>query len=209
MKKIILLFIISFFCLSMHGQKKKVTPKKSASVVLEKAANLTAEIVKGTFYLFINNVATKDTITLKVVDINNLPSECKITVFTTKQTPLYLITWNEKTITKTDLKTEEVVLVYSQIYEINSKILALGNIQKTTNITEKVFLDKLKNASETQQRVRREGYEFALSIEGDVTLKSKTQENKLTYNPTEKKYVDAKTVNKPTVTKSIDTKKKR
>ena len=204
MKKIILLFIISFFCLSMHGQKKKLIPKKSASVVLAKAANLTAEIVKGTFYLFINNVATKDTIVLKAVDINNLPSECKITVFTTKQTPLYLITWNEKTITKTDLKTEEVVLVYSQIYEINAKILALGNIQKTTNITEKVFLDKLKNASETQQRVRREGYEFVLSTEGDVTLKSKTQENKLTYNPTEKKYVDAKTVNK-----STDTKKKR
>lgn len=209
MKKIILLVIASFFCLSMQAQKKKATPKKTASIVLAKAANLTAEIVKDNFYLFINNGTIKDTIVLKTVDVNNLPAECKITVFTTKQTPLYLITWNEKSSSKTDLKTEEVVLIYSQIYEITSKSLALANIQKTTNITEKVFLDKLKNASETQQRVRREGYEFALLPEGDVQLKSKTQDNKLTYNPTDKKYLDAKTTGKASATKPAVVKKKR
>lgn len=209
MKKILILVIISFFYSSVYSQKKKVSPKKTASIVLAKTANLSAEIVKDNFYLFINNVNSKDTIVLKKVDIKNLPINCKIAVFTTKETPLYLITWSEKTITKTDLKTEEVNLVYSEIFDISSKIMALGNIQTTTNITEKVFLDKLKNASETQQRIRREGFEFVLLPNGDVTLKNKTQENKLTYSPIDKKYVDAKSITKSTTTKPPVTKKKR
>lgn len=209
MKKLIFLVLISLFCSSLSAQKKKVTPKKTASIVLAKTANLSAEIVKDNFYLFINNVNSNDTIVLKKVDIKNLPINCKISVFTTKETPLYLITWSEKTITKTDLKTEEVNLVYSEIFEISSKTMAIGNIQTTTNITEKVFLDKLKNASETQQRIRREGFEFTLLPNGDVTLKNKTQENKLTYSPIDKKYVDAKSITKPTTTKPRVTKKKR
>jgi hypothetical protein len=209
MKKLIFLVLISLFCSSLSAQKKKVTPKKTASIVLAKTANLSAEIVKDNFYLFINNVNSNDTIVLKKVDIKNLPINCKISVFTTKETPLYLITWSEKTITKTDLKTEEVNLVYSEIFEISSKTMAIGNIQTTTNITEKVFLDKLKNASETQQRIRREGFEFTLLPNGDVTLKNKTQENKLTYSPIDKKYVDAKSITKPTTTKPTVTKKKR
>ncbi len=209
MKKIILYLLISFFSTSIYSQKKKVATKKPVSIVLATAANLSAEIVKDNFYLFVNNGATKDTIVLKTVDVKNLPTDCKITLFTTKQTPLYLVTWNENTTTKTDLKIEDVVSVYSEIFEITSKTLALGNIQKTTNITEKVFLDRLKNASETQQRVRREGYEFALLPDGDVTLKDKTQENKLTYSPVVKKYLEAKSAVKATTPKTKVTKKKR
>ena len=41
-----------------------------------------------------------------------------------------------------------------------------------------VFLDKLKNASETQERMRREGFEFFLNADGTITQKNKTQENK-------------------------------
>lgn len=209
MKKIIIVVLVSLFYFPIFAQKKQAAQKKSAAVVLAKAANLSAEIINDNFYLFINKVNSKDTILLKKVDIKNLPINATITVFTTKETPLYLITWNEKKVAKTDLKTEEVVLVYSEVFEIASKTMAIGNIQTTTNITEKVFLDKLKNASETQQRIRREGFEFVLLPTGDVTLKNKTQENKLTYNPTEKKYTDVKVVSKPNATKPSVTKKKR
>lgn len=209
MKKIILLVVVSFFCTSIYSQKKKAVSKKSTSIVVAKSDNLSAEIVKDNFYLFVNNGAAKDTIVLKTIDVKNLPTDCKITPFKAQTVPLYLVTWNEKTTTKTDLKTEDVVEIYSEIFEVTSKTLALGNIQKTTNITEKVFLDKLKNASETQQRVRREGYEFTLLPDGDVSLKNKTQENKMTYSPTDKKYMEVKPAAKTTPAKTVVTKKKR
>jgi ribosomal silencing factor RsfS len=122
---------------------------------------------------------------------------------------LYLITWIEKITIKTDLKTEDIINLHSEIYELSSKKQVVANTQITKNITEKVFLDKLKNASETQQRVRREGFEFILLPEGDIVLKTKTQENKMMYNPIDKKYVDAKPASKLTTTKPPLTKKKR
>jgi hypothetical protein len=209
MKKMMVLFLVSLFCVSICAQKKKPIPKKATSIVLAKAANLSAEIVKDNFYLFINNVNSKDTIFLKVIDVKSLPYDCKILAFTTKSTPLYLITWIEKITVKTDLKTEDIINLHSEIYELSSKKQVVANIQITKNITEKVFLDKLKNASETQQRVRREGFEFILLPEGDIVLKTKTQENKMMYNPIDKKYVDAKPASKPTTTKPPLTKKKR
>lgn len=209
MKKMMVLVLVLLFCVSICAQKKKPIAKKSTSIVLAKATNLSAEIVKDNFYLFINNVNSKDTIVLKKVDVKNLPSNCKITVFTTKETPLYLITWIEKITIKTDLKTEDIINLHSEIYELSSKKQVVANIQITKNITEKVFLDKLKNASETQQRVRREGFEFILLPEGDIVLKTKTQENKMMYNPIDKKYVDAKPASKLTTTKPPLKKKKR
>lgn len=189
MKKIVLLVFVSLFCTSVYSQKKKkVIPKKTTSVVLAKADNLSAEIVKESFYMFINNGAKKDTIVLKTIDVKNVPTDCKITPFKAKAISLHLITWVEKTTTKTDLKTEDIVNVHSEIYDVTTKTQVFANTQTTTNITEKVFLDKLKNASETQQKIRREGLEFKLNPDGTVALKSKKQENKLTYNPAEKKY---------------------
>ena len=209
MKKMMVLVFVSLFCVSICAQKKKPIAKKATSIVLAKAANLSAEIVKDNFYLFINNVNSKDTIVLKTIDVKNLPYDCKILAFTTKSTPLYLITWIEKITIKTDLKTEDIINLHSEIYELSSKKQVVANTQITKNITEKVFLDKLKNASETQQRVRREGFEFILLPEGDIVLKTKTQENKMMYNPIDKKYVDAKPASKPTTTKRPVTKKKR
>ena len=203
------LVLVSLFCVSICAQKKKPIAKKATSIVLAKAANLSAEIVKDNFYLFINNVNSKDTIFLNAIDAKSLPYDCKILAFTTKSTPLYLITWIEKITIKTDLKTEDIINLHSEIYELSSKKQVVANTQITKNITEKVFLDKLKNASETQQRVRREGFEFILLPEGDIVLKTKTQENKMMYNPIDKKYVDAKPSSKPTTTKRPVTKKKR
>ena len=121
MKKILLLVLVSIFCTSVYSQKKKkTTSQKATSVVLAKADNLSAEIVKENFYLFINNGAKKDTIILKTIDVKNVPTECKITSFKAKAVSLYLVSWVEKTTTKTDLKTEEVVNVYSQIFDITT-----------------------------------------------------------------------------------------
>ena len=58
MKKTLFLILILLTASLSYGQKKgakKKAPAKPASTALAKADNLTAEIVKGNFYLFINN----------------------------------------------------------------------------------------------------------------------------------------------------------
>ena len=51
-----------------------------------------------------------------------------------------------------------------------------------------MFLDKLKQASETQQKIRREGFEFKLNPDGTIWLKNKTQESKLVYDTSKKEF---------------------
>ena len=100
--------------------------------------------------------------------------------------------WERKSNTKTDLKTEDITMMYSVIYEITTKKQVFSNYQKTTNIVEKVFLDRNKTASETQEKVRKEGFEFVLNPDGSVTQKSKNQENKWLYDVAKQEYVEAK-----------------
>jgi hypothetical protein len=102
------------------------------------------------------------------------------------------LSWTEKTLNKTDLKTEDITTVYSNVYEITSKKQVFYNTQLTNHIVEKVFLDRLKNASETQERMRREGFEFTLNADGTITQKNKTQENKLIYDATKMEFVNSK-----------------
>lgn len=205
MKKTALLILILLCTAISYGQKKKAkgkAPAKTTSTALAKADNLTAEIVKGNFYLFVNNKAYKDTIGIKTVDANSSPKDCAIKPFTAKGTPLYLLTWTEETTTKTDLKTEIKSTLFSEVYDVSTKMKLFSNQQATTNITEKVFLDRLKNASETQEKVRREGFEFILTPEGDIQQKNKTQQNTFAFNATEKKYIEGK----PTVVASAPAK---
>lgn len=197
MKKTLFLILILLTASFSYGQKKggkKKAAAKPASTALAKADNLTAEIVKGNFYLFINNTkAKKDTIGIKTVDENSLPKNCALKAFSAKGTPLYLLTWTEEQTTKTDLKTEVRSILFSEIFDISTKTKLFSNQQTTTNITEKVFLDRLKNASETQEKVRREGFEFSLTADGDIVQKNKTQQNTFAFNATDKKYVEGKT----------------
>ena len=195
MKKIVLFAFIFLFTTSMYSQKKKVVNSAAAknTVALAKIDNLVAEVKTGNFQITINeNGKAKDAIIIKTADAKFAPIDCKLSSFTASGTKLYLLTWTEKTLNKTDVKTEEITTIYSNIYEITSKKLALFNTQLTNHITEKVFLDKLKNASETQERMRREGFEFKLNADGSVTQKSKTQENKLIYDIAKMQYVSAK-----------------
>lgn len=195
MKKIIFLaFILLASSASFSQKKKKTTAKKAVKTsYFAKADNLTAEIKTGNFQLTIaENGKPKDAIIIKNVGANFTPTDCKLIAFTASGTKLYLLAWTEKTINKTDLKTEEITIINSVIYEIASKKQVFSNTQSTNHITEKVFLDKLKNASETQERMSRQGFEFVLNADGTISLKNKTQENKLAYNVDAMEFGEAK-----------------
>lgn len=198
MKKIIFIVLVTLISNVTFSQKKKSTAKKpvataTAKGVFAKADNLVAEVKSGTFQLTINeNGKPKDAITIKNVDAKFAPTNTKLTAFKANGAALYLLTFTEKNIVKTDLKTEDITIITSIIYEIPTKKQIFSNTQMTNHIVEKVFLDKLKNASETQERMRREGFEFTLNPDGSITQKNKTQENKWVYDVTKMEYVDAK-----------------
>lgn len=198
MKKIIFIVLVTLISNVTFSQKKKSTAKKpvataTAKGVFAKADNLVAEVKSGTFQLTINeNGKPKDAITIKNVDAKFAPTNTKLTAFKANGAALYLLTFTEKNIVKTDLKTEDITIITSIIYEIPTKKQIFSNTQMTNHIVEKVFLDKLKNASETQERMRREGFEFTLNADGSITQKNKTQENKWVYDIAKMEYVDAK-----------------
>ncbi len=186
------MYLFAFLiCLSSFGQKKKSVTTKSSNG-LAKIDNLIAEIKNGNFQISISNKGkVVDTICIKKVD-KSLPETCKITPFNANGTKLYLITWTEKSNIKTDLKTEDKSFVYSNIYELSTKKKVFFNTQLTNNIVEKVFLDTNKTASETQTRVRREGYEFILNPDGTIIQKTAKQLNKFKYDASTASFIDAK-----------------
>ena len=199
MNKIIVMALIALVSTTAFAQKKKkpVASKPATTVVakgvLAKVDNLVAEVKTGNFQLTINeNGKAKDAIIVKAVDAKFTPTNTKLTSFKANGVSLYVLTWTEITVIKTDLKTENLTNVYSIVYEIPNKKQVFSNTQTTNHIVEKVFLDKLKNASETQERIRSEGFEFILNADGTITQKNKTQENKWKYNPATFEFVDAK-----------------
>jgi len=197
MKKILLLFIFSFIFSAVYSQKNK-TPQKITSSVLAKSDNVSVEISRNTLFILINNKGIKkDTILLKAINENSLPSECKIVSFTSKGTKLYNVTWLEKNLTETKLKTEDATLTYSEICDIASKSKVLSNVQTTTKIKEIHFLDAKQTVSETIQKVRNEGFVLIITKNGDIVLKNKTQENKMTFNATDKKFVNVSSSTQP------------
>ncbi len=191
MKKLFLLILISFFCINANAQKKKKSNIKITKTnVLAKTDNISVEINNNNLNLYINNGKLKDSINIKSLTIT--PTECKIKAFTTKNNTFYLLTYLEKSMIQNPNKSEDITVTNSEIYDIVSKTKVYGNIQKTTKITEKIFLDRLKNASETQEKMRNEGYIFALMTDGDISLSSKTKSSKLTYDLTTKQFIENK-----------------
>ncbi len=192
MKKIVLFTLIAFCSITSYSQKKKATVKKEVTTskgFLAKVDNLVAEVKVGNFQL---TIAGKDAIIVKLADAKFAPTDVKLKSFTAGGVKLYLLSWTEKTLNKTDLKTEDCTTVFSNVYEITSKKQVFSNTQITNHIVEKVFLDKLKNASETQERMRKEGFECTLNLDGTITQKNKTQENKLMYDATKMEFVNSK-----------------
>ena len=190
MKKLFFLVVLFLISFNSFAQKKKSSVKVKPLTVFAKVDNLIVEIKNGIFQITLNeNGIAKDAIEIKTVEPKFAPTDCKLTSFKANGTQLYLLTWIESSQTKTDLKTEDAATIYSTIYELNSKKLILSNKQVTSYIVEKVFLDKLKNASETQERKRSEGFEFKLNPDGSIIQKTKTQENKLVYDVAKMQYV--------------------
>ena len=187
------IYLIAFLvCLSSFGQKKKRVQPKAATEIA-KLDNLIAEVKNGNFQLTVTEKNKQvDAIIIKSVDKNFEATNGKLAVYLANGTKLYLLSWVEKTTTKTDLKTEDKTILYSIVYEISEKKQVFSNFQTTNNSTEKVYLDKNKTASETQNKIRREGFEFVLNQDGTILQKSKNQENKWVYDASKKEYIEAK-----------------
>lgn len=209
MKNVFLILLITITTIG-YAQKKKSSTKTASKSVLAKVDHLTAEIItenkQKKIVLFVDNEGVKEKLPLNnTTHPFSEPINFTITPFTANNVKLYLIRWEEKNNITTKLKKEDQDIVESQIWNIENKELLLGNTQKSSHIIETVFLDKNKTASETQERNRKEGFEFNLLPNGDVVLKNKTQNNTYAYNVSLNKYE----IKKGSTTKPASSRKKR
>lgn len=187
MKKIFLLLCISLLTFNGFSQKKGAVKKPSATAsatasALPKLDNLQVVIKNGKFQVTVSEKGkTNDMLIVKDVDAAFTPKDSKLSSFMASGVKLYLLTWTELNVVKTNLKTEERTTIYSVIYEIASKKQVYSNYQLTNHITEIVSLGGTA-ASETQEKMRREGFEFKLNPDGSVTQKNKTQQTTYVYD---------------------------
>lgn len=190
MKKIVVYSLLLLVIGTSFGQKKKkAIVKKPVKVsYFAKADNVEAKINADNFVLSIKTATTPEEISIKKVPSTFEPINCKLQAFKAGGTTLYALTWTETSVTKTTLKTTEVTTNNALVFEINSKKQVFTNNQIVTHTTEKVFLDKTKDASETREKNTREGQEFFINADGSISLKSKNVENKWFYNPVTNSY---------------------
>ena len=183
MKNIFLFLCVGLLTLNGFSQKKISSAKTlSSASALPKVDNLQVEIKNGKFQVSISEKGkTNDFLIIKDVDAAFTPKDCKLSSFTASGVKLYLLTWTELSMTKSTNKTEEKTTIYSVIYEITTKKQVYSNYQLTNHITEKVSLGGT-GAFETQEKMRREGFEFTLNSDGSVTQKNKTQQTTFVYD---------------------------
>lgn len=182
-KAILIVFIMLCNNSSLLAQKKKSAKNAPASAALAKAENVTVEMINKTLTVIrASSAVKKDSVMLKDFTENSKATAVKITPFTAKGKKLFLISWSENVVTTTKLKTEDAIIIFSEIVNFETKSKVLSNTQTTVNIKEFHYLDSKQTVSETVQKVRREGYELVLNPDGDVSLKNKTRENKFTFN---------------------------
>ena len=194
MKKVILFVCLALFSINGFSQKKKSVAKNSATTtsVFPKIDNLQVEIKRGNFQVTISEKGkTNDMLIVKAVEASFAPTNCKLSSFMANGVKLYLLSWTELNTIKTGLKTEERTTIYSVIYEIVSKKQVYSNYQLTNHITEIVSLGGTA-ATETQEKMRREGFEFALKPDGSITQKNKTQQTTLIYDAAKMEFVAKK-----------------
>ena len=183
MKNIFLFLCVGLLTLNSFSQKKISSSKAPSSAsALPKVDNLQVEIKNGKFQVTISEKGkTNDILIIKDVDAAFTPKDCKLSSFIASGVKLYLLTWTELSTTKSTNKTEEKTTIYSVIYEITTKKQVYSNYQLTNHITEKVSLGGT-GAFETQEKMRREGFEFTLNSDGSVTQKNKTQQTTYVYD---------------------------
>ena len=182
MKKIFLFVCVALLSVNGYSQKKKVAAKKPATTAFPKLDNLTTEVKNGNFQISISEKGKSgDLLVVKAVDASFAPTNCKLSSFMASGVKLYLLTWTELSKSVAGSKTEDKTTVYNVIYEITSKKQVYSNYQLTNHITETVSLGGTA-ATETQEKIRREGFEFVLNPDGSVTQKGKNQTVTLNYN---------------------------
>lgn len=158
-----------------------MTKSTTTASVLPKIDNLQVEVKAGKFQVAISEKGkTNDALIVKDVDAAFTPKDCKLTSFMASGIKLYLLTWTELSTIKSTKKTEDKTTIYSVIYEIASKKQVYSNYQLTNHITEIVSIGGTA-ATETQEKMRREGFEFVLNPDGSVTQKNKTQQTTFVY----------------------------
>jgi hypothetical protein len=174
---------VSLLTVTSYSQKKKTAIKKGSETSLfPKLDNLQVEVKNGTFQIAISEKGKEnDVMIVKAVDANFTPTNCKLSSFMASGVKLYLLTWTEINFLKTSNKTENKTTVYNFIYELVTKKQVYSNYQLTNNIVEKVTLGGT-GASETQEKIRREGFEFILNSDGSITQKGKNQQVTFFYN---------------------------
>ena len=171
--------------------KSKAKTTASTTKSLAKSDNLTADYSKSDLYLTVTGTA-KDTISLRRNGLSE-PSEVAIKPISCSGSKLYCVTWVEKKkqgYAKT--KLEDITQKHTMIVDVDSKTKVLANIESANHITEKVYLTADKYVSETQEKVRREGFECAMQPDGTVVLKNKSTQTKLVYEPGSRKFVAKK-----------------
>jgi hypothetical protein len=183
MKKIFLFLCLSLFTVNGFSQKKKAATKKTTTTTaFPKLDNLQVEIKNNNFQVaIIEKGKSNDAMVVKAVDAAFKPNDCKLSSFMATGVKLYLLTWTEINTLKTGDKTENKTTLYNVVYEIASKKQVYSNYQLTNHIVEKVSLGGT-GASETQEKIRREGFEFVLNPDGSITQKGKNQQVTFFYN---------------------------
>ena len=195
MKKIFLLALIFLMGASVAtAQKSKTTKAKAKTAVsgpkaLASADNMTVNYANKDLFL---TLASKDTVDLRRNGLSD-PSEVALKSITCGGSKLYLVTWTEKK-KQGDAKSklEDITQKHTMIVDVDSKSKVLANIESANHITEKVYLGSDKYVSETQEKVRREGFECAMQPDGTVVLKNKSTQTKLVYDAATKKFVAKK-----------------
>lgn len=192
MLKKYLIFVFSLLSCLVFSQKKKAAPIPPLASYENITAEISSEGGKNKLVAYIQFDDKKEKVVLKELttsDKTQFPTQLKITSFTISGVKLYHFSYVENIKIETKLKKEETIVTSNEIWEFSStKVKILGNIQKTSKIKETVFLDKNKTASETQEKTRREGFDFSLTKENDVILSNKTQSNRYKFNPETRRF---------------------
>ncbi len=189
-------FLLLLFVTQCFSQKNKIIQSKSPST-FARIDNLIVEVKNKNFQLSINSKTNaSDQIIIKEISSNFTPINCKIISFTSSKKKLYFLTWEEKSSVKTAIKEEQITSFYSKVYNIETRSELLNNVKIITKIIEQVFLDKNKTASETQEKMRNEGYDFILNNDGSISQKSKKTEIKWIFIDSKNEFQDISKIKK-------------
>ncbi len=192
MKKTILALALILICQMSFAQKRKAAKKSKAPIIsaLAKNESATVELVSGTFFVSINSkLPKKDTIGLQVFNDKRLPSDTKIQNFTAKGVNLCLVSWTNKYKKESPLTKEDITETKHVILDLTTKKKVFSNMSLVNLISQIHFLDAKQTVSETIEKKRSEGMVFTLLPNGDVSLKSKSREDKYSFDVSKQKYM--------------------